>query len=851
MFESGRIAVGGSHISRLTAVIGGLLWLMVSVCPTLADEPTAARLAVEGEARLPVVVGPDASEQVRAAASELADQLGRITGGTFEVQTGAGDAGIVVGVAGDFTALPFDVAFEDSHFHREDYALRSSDAGLWLIGATDQAVDRAVWDVLYRLGHRQYFPGDTWEIVPREPNAQLAVHADESPDFIARRIWYNWGMRWGYNQQPYREWSQRNRVVRGFMLNSGHSYGRIIRANEDAFEAHPEYRALVDGERRGNKFCISNEGLRQLVVDWAVRRIENEPDRDSISLDPSDGGGWCECEPCAEMGSVSDRVVILANAVAEAINDLDHGDKYVGIYAYNEHAPPPSVQVHPHVIVSVATAFIRGGYTFDQIIEGWSEKAKTLGIYDYFSVVAWDYNMPRAAKAARPHKLAASIRDLHQRGVRFWDAESGDAWGPYGLGYYVAGRVFWDVREAERVDALIDEFLADCFGPAREPMEAFYHLLCVDEQRRSNVDMVARMYRLLAEARELAGDDEDVRRRIDDLILYTRYVELRGSQTEGRGADKGDVLKHVYRMRERMMVHSYGLWARLANQQAAHDPEHEHKDDRPFTEQDIQRFLDEGIARYEPVEIDFEPVEYSDTLVPAADRLDLSEVEPGRFPRVPQGRHTYYIWIDEAAAKLTLDVQVQRVWNKRTHLIELYSPKQVDVEAVDRVERSDPFGDEPKQVTLETPYAGLHRVEVRDGGDYTRINWPAPVRVTLPADGPSATHMYRNWWTMYFYVPKGTEQVAGWARRIANWAPRVQGVMKDGDGNVVHDFSEAGAGWFIVPVPEGQDGRLWKFERNSGTRELMTVPPYLAPSAADLLLPEEVVNADATNPPNP
>ena len=31
-----------------------------------------------------------------------------------------------------------------------------------------------------------------------------------------------------------------------------------------------------------------------------------------------------------------------------------------------------------------------------------------------------------------------------------------------------------------------------------------------------------------------------------------------------------------------------------------------------------------------------------------------------------------------------------------------------------------------------------------------------------------------------------------------------------------------------MPVPEGQDGRLWKLENAGGQKPLMTVPPYLA-----------------------
>ena len=271
---------------------------------------------------------------------------------------------------------------------------------MWLLGASDLAVTHAVWDLLYRLGYRQFFPGRVWEVIPVQQRLSIKVDASESPAFCSRRIWYNWGTL-DYNAQPYADWCAKNRHAQGFRLNSGHSYEGIIGANKAEFDKHPEYYSLVDGRRRTGgdaKFCISNPGLRRLVVDWAVRSVKANPEVDSISLDPSDGDNWCQCEACARMGSISDRALTLANDVARAINQLGVGDKYVGMYAYNRHCPPPTIAVDPHVIISSTTAFITGGFTQEQIIDGWKAKGATIGIYDYYSVVDWDWNLPGRAR---------------------------------------------------------------------------------------------------------------------------------------------------------------------------------------------------------------------------------------------------------------------------------------------------------------------------------------------------------------------------------------------------------------------------------------------------------------------
>jgi hypothetical protein len=193
-------------------------------------------------------------------------------------------------------------------------------------------VSNGVWDLLHRLGYRYFFPTETWEIIPERPELAVALDVRETPSYYSRHIWWTT-----------EDWQRRNRNLSGFSPSTGHVYGSIIRRNQEAFDSNPEFLALRNGERGGSKFCISNAGLRKLVVEDAIRQMTADPALESLSMEPSDGGGWCECQPCAEMGSISDRVVLLANEVAEAVNDLGQGDKYVGILAYASHSPPPSV----------------------------------------------------------------------------------------------------------------------------------------------------------------------------------------------------------------------------------------------------------------------------------------------------------------------------------------------------------------------------------------------------------------------------------------------------------------------------------------------------------------------------
>ena len=125
---------------------------------------------------------------------------------------------------------------------------------------------------------------------------------------------------------------------------------------------------------------------------------------------------------------------------------------------------------------------------------------------------------------------------------------------------------------------------------------------------------------------------------------------------------------------------------------------------------------------------------------------------------------------------------MEKIWANRMPQVSLYSPQEVSLDPVATFDGYKPDGVEVT-ARLKTPYGGLHRVETRDGGDVTRIAWPAgmPVTIASGVDTAGVTSHFRGRWSLYFYVPKGTRVVGGWASRVANWAPRISGKMLDAD----------------------------------------------------------------------
>ncbi len=838
----------------------------VLTIPVAAASEEEAYVIPEGGAR--VVAAEQAPERVVEAAKTLAAYLHRMQGGKFELvrggdAVGAGDSegAILVGLVEHHPTAEALPAPKREITAGEQYVIRSDRDGVQLLGRSALAVEHAVWDLLHRLGHRQFFPGANWEIVPEWPDLRIDINVVEEPDYATRRIWYTY-YTWKENKPDYHAWVARNRLGGGFELNTGHVYGRIIRERRAHFDAHPEYLALLDGKRvspddETAKFCISNPALRKLIAEWALDFFANRPQAGSVSVDPSDGGGWCECEPCVAIGSPSDRVLRLANEVAEALAG-PCPDKYVATYAYNHYATPPTrVTAHPRVIINAATAFLKD-ITVDEVIGGWKKAGvQQFGIRGYFSIIHWDQDLPGAARSSNHDYLADAITGYYNKGALFYTAESSENFGPNGLGYYLAARMMWDVNEAQVIDELADDFFEKAFGEARAPMERFYKLITVTNERRPKMssDLIGRMYRLLNEAQTLTGDPA-VLRRLDDLILYTRYVELYADLEAAASKHRQDafreLIRHAYRARRSMMVHSLAIY-RSFNRRHRHrgvsvpgeahwlKPEAQNpwKTSASWTREELDGFVTAGIERQ--ALLDFEPREFTTDLVPATP-LGLGPTPNLTDADTSRGEHDIYCWFNEPG-QITLDVTGGLIASYRDRgpatFTLTYVPPSVDEMNPER--QTDRAQTEPdgvqRTVQLKTTHTGLHRLTISDRMDQTQVTWRTDLpRVKSLARATDLRQRGRR--RGVFYVPKGTPEVAG----FANLRPD-NVTLADAAGNVLHTF-KTGPHHFKVIVPEGKDGQVWQLRNLAGQLELMTVPPYLADSPANLLLPREVVEAD-------
>ena len=96
---------------------------------TRNDTPSKVtlQLAQNGKALLPIVISAKASASTQAVAKEMAELLKRISGATFEVKTGDGTSGIVIGNQDEFPVPALESPQNSQRFRRQG-SLRHSHA---------------------------------------------------------------------------------------------------------------------------------------------------------------------------------------------------------------------------------------------------------------------------------------------------------------------------------------------------------------------------------------------------------------------------------------------------------------------------------------------------------------------------------------------------------------------------------------------------------------------------------------------------------------------------------------------------------------------------------------------------
>jgi hypothetical protein len=553
-------------MSRTMAIMVALCLtcLIVISCAVigLANSTQAGLLVADGNAFATIVVGATADDTERFAAQELQDYIRKATGAAIPIQSTpqVGSINIYIGRA----SLPADFHFElvpyDTLpvFAEEAFLICSRDNALYILGNGSRGTLYGVYEFLDRfVGVRWFFPGSAGEYVPKLAKLELPdVNQQVKPGFEFRAFNLTSSL-WSNDDAVL--WARRNRlnVTRdgdaGVAFPGGHAYYRYL-PPDVYFAAHPEYYALVSGQRRSANAQIetANPEVVKTFSENVASALRMKP-VPILSISPNDGYGWSESEEAkaldARLGTsidiVTDRVFQFANEVAEQLA-AEFPDTHLLSLAYvNYVSPPKSVKLLPQVIPWVAH-YLPACYThtmadpndaankqFSEYLEGWVNIAQRVYTYNYTN--KW----PGWVGLLRPVErvMAEDVKYQYAVGVRGYYGQSGGGnWALTGPTIYVTTRLLWN--PALDSDQILSEYFEFMYAEAAEEMMAYHRELAqiwesADVHANANpneevpqifaLDDLARLRKQLVRAKEKAQSPLTLSR-IDDQLALLDYT---------------------------------------------------------------------------------------------------------------------------------------------------------------------------------------------------------------------------------------------------------------------------------------------------------------------------------------
>ncbi|NQT14642.1 MAG: DUF4838 domain-containing protein, partial [Planctomycetes bacterium] len=456
----------------------GLLALLTSSTSAAVYEPAGepfVAVVAGGRPQAQIVIPGEPTFLEEFAASELQAYLEKISGTKLPVveesQSDAAQFAFFLGSTRKSEELG--IVPDEQTMGRDGFALRSVKNGLIVRGRTDLATLFGVYELLERyFDVRWFMPGDLGQCVPTEDTLEVGqVNLTFKPSFRVR--WVGRG-EWPLRQRMNAYVTAGDRSVGINWKWHFHTFIRLM-PPEEYFAEHPEYFAIVNGQRKvteskthGNQLCTSNAEVIREVAKNLVAVLDAEPGIEIITLSPNDGGGFCECDHCTALdepgrdwfAKYSRRLAIFNNEVARLVKQK-HPDVLIKVGAYAMYARPPLDRdyrpegnlffqlchlyfCHNHPLGADAC---KAGQTYQpsdrfqsnrefcKILDEWLELSPHLFVYEYYSIGGM-------ARANLPwplvHTMRSDIPYYRDRGVEgFYTQLSDNLWHRLGLNYYL------------------------------------------------------------------------------------------------------------------------------------------------------------------------------------------------------------------------------------------------------------------------------------------------------------------------------------------------------------------------------------------------------------------------------
>ncbi len=318
------------------------------------------------------------------------------------------------------------------------------------------------------------------EVYPKRKN--LSLKSNLSYSFRSPNVFREVNSNFTKRKRDFQKWLKTDLYIETFAKDYFVHTANKLCSDKEYFDKHPEYFALVNGQRLRDQVCWSHPEVFNIMKENLRKAMLLQPDRDWWSVSQDDNPTYCQCDKCMELinkeGSAAAPIIVFVNKMAKAFPN-----KLISTLAYiYSRKCPKTLKPEKNVQIMLCSIEANRNITIEEEKERNSENSFAKDLEDWAKVsqniFLWDYECDFAhymCPFPNIHVLQPNIRYFVKNGVNmlFQQANCDRGHEFAELKNYLIAKLLWDPNVNQ--DSLINDFMrhyyGDACGPIREYMD--------------------------------------------------------------------------------------------------------------------------------------------------------------------------------------------------------------------------------------------------------------------------------------------------------------------------------------------------------------------------------------------